>query len=228
MEEKAAIARYVVRETLGVVVTAVALLWSEGSVDWWQGWVAIAIVLSWTVALAFVLLRLNPSLLAERLGLRKGAKSWDSAIVRMLGAAQLIRYVLAGLDHRSGWTVGFPLFVQIVALVVCVMGYGVFVWATASNAYFSRVIRIQGDRGQTVVKSGPYRRVRHPAYAGIMLCEVALAALLSPWWVLILGLLIVVLLIIRTTLEDRTLRKELPGYEEYKKEVRYRLIPGIW
>jgi protein-S-isoprenylcysteine O-methyltransferase Ste14 len=222
------IARYAIRETMGIVIMGVALFWSAGRIDWWPAWASIAVMLAWITATAIVIFRLNPDLLAERLGPRKGAKPWDTAIMSVLGLTQLVRYVVAGLDQRYGWTGGFPFAAQIAALTVCVLGYALVVWATASNTFFSQIIRIQSERGHTVATGGPYHYVRHPAYVGAILYELAVPNLLASWWALIASGLNAVLLILRTALEDRTLQAELTGYDDYARQVRYRLLPGVW
>ena len=222
------IARYAIRETTGLVVMAIALFWSAGRIDWWAAWAALAVMAAWIIATAIVILRFNPSLLAERLGPRKGAKHWDIAIMSILGLTQLVRYIVAGLDQRYGWTGGIPFGAQFAALIICVLGYAVVVWATAANAFFSQVVRIQSERGQTVVTGGPYHYVRHPAYLGAILFELASPILLASWWALIPGVLGAILLTLRTALEDRTLQTELAGYTEYTRQVRRRLVPGVW
>jgi protein-S-isoprenylcysteine O-methyltransferase Ste14 len=222
------IARYAIRETMGIVGMGVALFWSAGRIDWWPAWAAIAVMLAWITATAIVIFRLNPDLLAERLGPRKGAKPWDTAIMSILGLTQLVRYIVAGLDQRYGWTGGFPLAAQIAALTVCVLGYALFVWATASNIFFSQMVRIQSERGHAVATGGPYHYVRHPGYLGAILYELAVPFLLASWWALIASGLGALLLILRTALEDRTLQAELAGYVDYARQVRHRLLPGIW
>jgi protein-S-isoprenylcysteine O-methyltransferase Ste14 len=222
------IGRYAIRETLNIVGMGVALFWSAGRVDWWPAWAALAVMLAWMMATAIVIFRLNTDLLAERLGPRKGAKSWDTAIVSSLGLITLVRYIIAGLDQRFGWTGGFPFVAQIVALIVCFLGYALFVWATASNAYFSQIIRIQSERGHVVVTGGPYHHVGHPAYLGAILYELTVPVLLASWWALLVSGLSAILLILRTALEDHTLQTELTGYADYTRRVRYRLLPGIW
>ena len=222
------LARYAIRETLGIVGMGVALFWSAGKIDWWPAWASIAVMLAWITATAIVIFRLNPDLLAERLGPRKGAKPWDTAIMSILGLTQLVRYIVAGLDQRYGWTGGFPLAAQIAALIVCALGYALVVWATASNTFFSQIVRIQPERGHTVATGGPYQYMRHPAYLGAILYELAVPVLLASWWALIASGVSAILLILRTALEDRTLQAELPGYVDYSRQVRYRLLPGIW
>jgi protein-S-isoprenylcysteine O-methyltransferase Ste14 len=218
---------YAGREVLGLVVMAAALFWSAGRLDWWPAWAALAVMAAWTAAMA-LLLFVTPDLLAERLGLGKGAKRWDIAIVRILGNVTFVRYIVAGLDQRYGWTGGFPVAVQFGALVICVLGYALFVWAAARNRFFSQIVRIQSERGHTVVSAGPYELVRHPAYLGAILYELAVPVLLASWWCLIVSALAAGVLVLRTALEDRTLQAELSGYAYYSLQVRYRLLPGIW
>jgi protein-S-isoprenylcysteine O-methyltransferase Ste14 len=222
------ITRYAVRETMGVVIMGVALFWSAGKINWWPAWAALAVMAAWVAATGYVILRFNPALLAERLGPRKGAKTWDTAIMSLVGILQLGRYIVAGLDQRYGWTGDFPLALQIAALILSVPGYAIVVWATASNAFFSQIVRIQEERDHKVVSSGPYRYIRHPAYAGAILYELAVPLLLASWWALLLSSLSAALLILRTYLEDRTLQTELPGYVDYARKVPYRLLPGLW
>ncbi len=222
------VARYAVRETMGVLVMAVALFWAAGTIDWWPGWAVLAVTAAWIVATAVVILRFSPALLAERLGPRKGAKRWDTAIMGILGLSQLVRYVVAGLDHRYAWTGDFSLAVQLAALLICVLGYALFVWATASNPFFSQIVRVQSERGHQVMAGGPYRFVRHPGYLGGILYELASSILLASWWSLLVGAFGAILLTLRTALEDRTLQQELTGYAGYARQVRARLLPGIW
>ncbi len=223
------VVRYLAREALGLAGMGVALFWPAGRIDWRPAWAALAVMFVWIAGTAIVVLRLNPALLAERLGPRKGAKSWDSAIMSALGLLQLVRYIVAGLDQRHGWTGGLPVVAQVAALAVCALGYDLlFVWAIASNAFFSQIVRIQPERGQTVVTGGPYCYVRHPAYIGAILYELAVPVLLASWWAMIPSGLAAVLLLLRTALEDRTLQAELAGYADYARRVRYRLVPGMW
>ncbi len=221
------IIRYALREASGLIVMAVALFWSAGTFEWWQGWAALAVMLAWIAATALVIGLSNPDLLAERLGPRVGAKTWDVAIMSLLGGIQLARYIVAGLDRRYSWTGGIPLAAQLAALAICLLGYALVVWATACNRFFSQIVRIQSERGHVVATKGPYRFLRHPAYAGAILFEIAAPILLGSLWALALSGLTVVLLVVRTLLEDRTLRRDLPGYDEYARRVRGLLVPGL-
>jgi protein-S-isoprenylcysteine O-methyltransferase Ste14 len=219
---------YILDQVLSLFGVGVVLFWSAGRLDWWAAWAVIGVWLAWFTAMDIILLRFNPGLMAERLTPPKGAKTWDRTILSILRLTELVRYLLGGLDQRYGWTVGFPLAAQIAAVLVCVQGSALFCWALASNAFFSQIVRIQADHGHVVATGGPYRYVRHPGYAGMILFELAISTLLASWWALIAGGLCAILLIIRTALEDRTLLAELTGYVDYARQVRYRLIPGIW
>jgi protein-S-isoprenylcysteine O-methyltransferase Ste14 len=225
---KKVVAFYFLGEVLSVAGMGVAVFWSAGRIDWWPAWAAIAVWLVSMAAIGVVLLRFHPELMAERLSPPKGAKSWDRALVSILRLTQLARYILAGLDQRYGWTGRFPLAAQIAALALCSLGFALWGWATASNGFFSQVVRIQSDRSHAVATGGPYRYVRHPGYAGMILLDLALGALFASWPALNAGGVCALLLILRTALEDRTLQAELPGYADYARQVRYRLVPGIW
>ena len=226
--DKKLLVRYAIRVTINLVGMGVALFWAAGRLDWWPAWAALGVMLFWLAAMPVVSLRANPALLADYLGSRKGAPRWDAAIVSLLGLVQLIRYIIAGLDQRYGWTGGFPLGVQLAAFVVCLLGYVLFIWATASNAFFAQSFRIQGERGHTVASGGPYRYVRHPAYAGAIAYELAVAFLFASWLSFIPTVLCAFLLILRTAFEDRALQAELPGYAGFAQKVKYRLLPGVW
>jgi protein-S-isoprenylcysteine O-methyltransferase Ste14 len=222
------ILRFALREVLGAVLAGVALFWSAGRLDWWPAWALIAVLLAWSTATGIVILRLDPHLLAERLGPRQGAKSWDTAIMSVVGLLTLGRLVVAGLDQRYGWTRGLPVGVQVAALLATILGYGLAVWATGSNAFFSQIVRVQTERNQTVATGGPYRFVRHPAYLGTIIHELSSPLLLASWWAFIPGGVNAILFVVRTILEDGTLQADLDGYAEYARRVRYRLLPGIW
>jgi protein-S-isoprenylcysteine O-methyltransferase Ste14 len=225
---KKLIALYILDQILSIAAMGVALFWSAGRIDWWAAWAAIAVWLTFFTTTDILLLRFNPELMAERLNPPKGAKTWDRAIMSIFRLTTLVRYILAGLDQRYGWTVGFPVAAQLAGLVVCVMGYALLAWAMTSNTFFSQIVRIQSDRDHAVVTHGPYRYVRHPAYIGMILFELAMSILLASWWSLLASGLCAILLILRTALEDRTLLAELSGYVDYARQVRYRLLPGIW
>jgi protein-S-isoprenylcysteine O-methyltransferase Ste14 len=222
------VVRWAIRETVGLVMYLPFLFGSAGTWDWPMAWALILLTGLWILATALVTIPRYPELLAERIRPGPGSKRWDLMILSMIGMLSLVKMLLAGFDIRFSWTGGLPLEVQIVGMAIAIAGYGLAVWATASNAFFSAVTRIQTDRGHTVATGGPYRYVRHPAYVGMILIEVGTALMLGSWLALIPAAVSVVLVLLRTVLEDRTLVTELAGYQEFAEKTRYRLIPGVW
>ncbi len=217
---------------MGVVMVAVILFASAWRLDWAMGWALVGVYAAWVGANAVLLIPTSPDLLIERVTRAKDAKAWDTALLGVVGLVTLAKYILAGLDVRRGWTArawpGMPLALQIVALVVAALGYALGTWAMTANAFFSKVVRIQEDRQHAVATGGPYRCVRHPGYSGTIAFELATPFMLGSLWALIPGVLVVLLTIVRTALEDRTLQEELEGYPAYARRVRYRLLPGVW
>jgi protein-S-isoprenylcysteine O-methyltransferase Ste14 len=136
--------------------------------------------------------------------------------------------LLAGLDERFGWSTAFGWPVKILALALLLAGYALSSYALIENRFFSSEVRIQAERGHHAVSSGPYRWVRHPGYAGGLLTYIATPLLLDTPWAFLPTALVIVLTVVRTALEDRTLQAELAGYREYAGRVRYRLLPGVW
>jgi protein-S-isoprenylcysteine O-methyltransferase Ste14 len=181
------------------------------------------------VGTVIFILPVNPQMLAERSRPKPGGKKWDVVMVGLMGVFLLAAYVVACLDVRFGWAPTFSLPAQIAGAVVAALGYDVLlVWSMVANAYFTAIIRIQTERQHTVATGGPYRFVRHPGYAGTILAHLATPFLLGSRWAVIPAILVAVVMIVRTALEDKTLQAELPGYKEYTQKTRYRLIPGIW
>ena len=225
---KRGVIRWSVRETMGVVMLALLLFLAAGTVDWIAGWAVVIITAGWVIATAIVVIPRYPELLAERIGPKKGAKTWDTVVLSLYGVTMMVMWIVAGLDQRYSWSSGIGPEAQIGAMLLVIAGHALVVWATGVNAYFSQVVRIQTERGHTVISSGPYRVVRHPAYAGAILLVLGAPIMLGSWWALIPGVICAVLMIVRTALEDKTLQAELPGYPEFAQRTPYRLLPGAW
>ena len=175
--------------------------------------------------------RRHPGLLAERakFGKAPDVKPWDKVLAPLMAISLSFPLVIvAGLDHRYEWTPVFPIWLNILGLVIVVLGYAFAVWALVENRFFSSMVRIQTDRGHVVCDTGPYRIVRHPGYAGNILPLLGIVLALGSVWTLIPATVALILAVIRTALEDRTLQDELPGYQDYARRVRYRLFPGIY
>ena len=223
--------KVVLRFVLLAVLMALVLLVAAGRLDWWQAWVYIFIMLGVSFLSRYLVFRKNPELIAERARFTssEGIKSWDKLLVLIIGiAGPLAVYIGAGLDERNAWSPEISLAPQIVATVLFVLGAALGTWAMLANPFFSSVVRIQGDRGQTVVTSGPYRMVRHPSYSGAILSWLVTPVMLGTLWAFVPVILIIVVIIVRTALEDRMLQAELPDYRDYAQRTRYRLLPGVW
>jgi protein-S-isoprenylcysteine O-methyltransferase Ste14 len=221
--------RAVVREAIGVVFVAVTLFIPAGTLNWAMGWALVGLYAIWVGATALILIPKSPELLIERATRHKeGVKTWDTVLLSIVGLTTIAKYILAGLDVRFGWTAQMPPALQIAALVVAALGYALGTWAMAANAFFSKIVRIQEDRGHAVATGGPYRYVRHPGYTGTIVFELATPIMLGSVWALIPGVLAALLFVVRTALEDKTLQEELDGYKDYTQRVRYRLLPGVW
>ncbi len=210
------------------VFLGMVLFTSAGSLKWTAAWVYLAVSLISVTINAVILLRTSPETVAER-GQAKGWRDWDKLVSGLWAAFMyLILPLVAGLDARLHWSGEIGLFWHALGTMIYAAGLAATSWAMISNAYFSTAVRIQSDRGQVVCRSGPYRYIRHPGYAGTILQSVGMSILLGSLWALIPALIAVALIITRTTLEDRMLQDQLAGYSEYTREVKYRLLPGAW
>jgi protein-S-isoprenylcysteine O-methyltransferase Ste14 len=199
--------------------------------NWTMGWVFAAFSFLYTLGSRLFVLKRNPGLVAERAGAlnKENVEPWDRILVPVLGVIlPTVAVLLAGFDRRFGWSRGFPAWLQVAAYVPMIAGALFALRAVLENAYFSAVVRIQEDRGHTVVRTGPYRFIRHPGYAGGQIFNLSIPLALGSYWTFLPMGVNAVLTVIRTALEDATLRRKLAGYAEYAAKTRWRLIPGIW
>jgi protein-S-isoprenylcysteine O-methyltransferase Ste14 len=212
-----------------LLLQAAFLFGSAGRMDWVMAWILLGVNFLGVVINGIILLLKDPALIAERAQIKEDAKQWDrplAGIVSLFGPLSI--WLVAGLNHRFGWTPEPTLIIQLVALGFLVLGYFIWGWSMVVNRFFSGLVRIQKERGHTVISSGPYRFVRHPGYAGLVIFTLATSLVLGSLWALIPAVLTAITAIVRTALEDRTLIEELDGYKEYALQVRHRLLPGIW
>jgi protein-S-isoprenylcysteine O-methyltransferase Ste14 len=194
-----------------------------------MGWTVVALYAIWQGITLGILRFRNPELIAERAKLsQQNTKRWDPPILSIVGVATIVKYAVAGLDLRYGRTVVLPVWAQTTGIAVCVLGYALFSWANIANPFFCTVVRIQKERGHCVVATGPYQVLRHPGYAGMIASMLVTPFILGSLWALIPTGVEVAGYLIRTALEDSTLLKELDGYQDYARQTRYRLLPGIW
>ena len=210
------------------VLIAAILFLAAGRLNWIWAWVYLGTCLVSALINASIMLRTRPETIAER-GRPQETKDWDKVVGGLWAVAIYFALPLvAGVDVRFGWARELSVAWHVAGAVVLAVGLGLSAWAMIANAYFSTAVRIQSDRGHTVCRTGPYRFVRHPGYVGFILQSISVPFLLGSLWALIPGITATVLMIIRTSFEDRMLQAELPGYQDYVQEVRYRLVPGIW
>lgn len=215
--------------TLGLAAALVTTLFlSSGRLDWVMAWVYVGARVALATTSMLVIASRAPGLLEERLRPGQGARAWDRSLSSGAMLLWLVSLIVAGLDLRFGWSPKLGILVRLAALVLLLLGDLCSKWAAVSNRFYSRVVRIQADRGHTAVTGGPYRYVRHPGYAGVLLTGLATPIALGSLWALGAGGALALLLVVRTALEDRTLCQELSGYAEYAQRTRYRLVPGVW
>jgi protein-S-isoprenylcysteine O-methyltransferase Ste14 len=217
----------VLRALLAPILMVALLFLVAGTWHYWQAWVYLIINMIILLLMGTVLSP-NAELVEERLNPKEGMKGWDKFYFAVTTPLYVIALLLAGLDRRFGWTTNMPLTIYWISVIVYILGQAIFQWARYTNQYFSSVVRIQADRGQTVCKDGPYKYVRHPGYVGGFLFTITVGLVLGSWYASIPQVIAALMLIWRTAREDRTLQAELPGYAEFAKETKYRLIPGIW
>jgi len=216
------------RAILGVAGLVVLLLLAAGRISYWQAWLYVLINIFF-LSLTNWLLRDNPALQLERIFPGRGVKRWDRVFRAVSTPLYFLTLIVAGLDAgRSLWSRRFPPVLYGLAVVLYCLGQFLMLWAKRVNNFFSSVVRIQLDRGQTVCCEGPYRYVRHPGYLGGLTFGLSAPLLLGSLAALIPAALAALALVARTSLEDNTLLNELEGYKAYANAVRFRLLPHIW
>lgn len=220
--------RAVVSAYVGVLFFDVFVFLGAGTLAYRQGWLYVVLSLV-GVTLNQVLLPKGSDVAAERARTAGAGESWDKRLLGAYFAFSIVLFVTAGLDSgRFGWTGPLPVAVPIAGVVLMVAGQVLFALSMRANAFFSGTVRLQPERGQHVVDTGPYRFVRHPGYLGMAASLLAFPLVMESAWALLPAFAGLVLLLVRTLLEDRMLQAGLPGYVEYAKRTRYRLVPGIF
>jgi protein-S-isoprenylcysteine O-methyltransferase Ste14 len=206
----------------------ICLFGSAGQLTWTRGWICTVLYLGALHVSKALLKKLNPGLLEQReTAIRSDTKSFDKIFLRVFLSLTIVQPIIAGLDVRFNGS-RMPFWTVYPGIVGFLVSAALITWVLAKNPHAESSVRIQNDRGHSVVASGPYRFVRHPMYVGLIQLHQAMALILGSMWTMALAALITMLFLWRTALEDQTLRQELPGYEEYTSVTRYRLMPGIW
>ncbi len=208
-----------------LIIQGVILFIAAWTINWLWAWIFLF--------LGVILLMINsmviPAELIEERGKKKeDVKKWDKIITSLNIIPTLCIYLFSGLDYRFHWTQELSILFNISGLILVFLGAMLFTRAMISNKFFSTMVRLQTDRNHRVATSGPYKLVRHPGYVGYIIMSFATPLALGSLWTLSFSVIITILFIIRTYLEDKTLQKELNGYVEYSESVKYRLIPFVW
>ena len=215
---------------IGIFVAfALALFLPAGTLVWHAGWIFLALFFSFYLAVTIWLYHHNPGLLQERMRLRTSDQlAWDKVLFPLLMIIPFAWLIFMSFDAvRFHWS-PLPVWLEFVGVVVLVCSFYLLFLTFRENAYLSPVVRIQEERGHTVVSTGPYHYVRHPMYAAMLVFVVGTSLLLGSGYGILLALLFMVVLARRAVLEERTLREELHGYAAYMTQVKYRLIPYVW
>jgi protein-S-isoprenylcysteine O-methyltransferase Ste14 len=227
-ETRRLMVRRYVQVTLFTLAWVAVLFGCAGRLDWPRGWIALGIALACLVVVRAVMRHWNPQLIAERAKKHTGTKRFDKILVAIYVPLIFLVPAVAGLDAvRFGWS-PMPFVTVFPGALLYLLGTVPILLAIAVNPHLETTVRIQTDRNHRVIAAGPYRVVRHPMYAGIIVQYLAVPLVLGSAWAYVPVAAVIVIFICRTTLEDRTLRRELAGYEEFTLQTRYRLVPGIW
>lgn len=212
------------RVVVFIPLLGVVFFLPAGTLGYWQAWVYLALLLVPMFLVLLYLLKRDPALLERRMRMREKVAE-QKLIIKLSYLVFLVAFLVPGFDRRFGWS-HVPVGVVVVADVLVLLGYGLFVLVLRENSYASRVIEVA--QGQKVISSGPYAFVRHPMYlaTGTMYLLTPLA--LGSYWAMLPTLLIIAVIVVRILNEEQILARDLPGYAEYMQKTRYRLLPGIW
>ena len=208
----------------GLLITGAMLFVPAGTLAYRGAWLFIALLFTPILVMGIVLLVKNPELLRKRLEMKEHEKKQKS-VVALSGMLLVASFIVAGLDHRFGWSNVSDIIVYI-ASVELLVGYALYAEVLRENVYLSRVVEVQA--GQRVIDTGLYGIVRHPMYFAVTLLYLAIPLVLGSWWALLVMSPCILLLAARIKNEEQLLHQGLAGYTDYTKRVRYRMIPWVW
>ena len=208
----------------GVLLVGVILFLPAGTLGYTNGWLLVVLLFVPMLAAGIVMLAKAPDFLKKRLDVKE-KQGTQKGVIAFAGLMFVAGFVVAGLDHRFGWS-DVPQWVVIAASVLFLVAYALYAEVMRENAYLSRTIKV--EQGQTVVDSGLYGIVRHPMYAVTILLFTMIPLVLGSWYALIVFAFYPAIIVVRLKDEEALLTRELPGYAEYKQKVKFRLVPYIW
>lgn len=221
--------RAAIAYAIGLPLALLALVFlPAGSLSWAPGWVFLAVLVLGFGISALVLARVNPMIYRARSRIQPGTKGWDKALLAVILPMMVVILPVAALDAgRYRWS-EVPGWLVVLGYVAVLAGIAVTAWAQAVNPFFEPGVRIQSERRQLVIDTGPYRFVRHPGYSAALALFLGMALALASFWALAPATLASAFLVLRTSWEDRLLQAELSGYADYARRIRWRLFPGLW
>lgn len=219
----------VAQAVITLLTYALPLLVPAGIAAWPSAWIFLGLWLGFWFVILVWLFRQNPDLFWERMNVRTAdQKGWDKIVGPLIYVAMFLWLLFTAFDAaRFHWS-PVPAWLQVAGCLILLLSFALFFLTFRANAFLSPLVRIQKDRGQTVISTGPYRYVRHPMYAATLVFIVGTPLLLGAWFGLFGGPLVAAVLAWRSVLEEKSLQRDLPGYREYTERVRYRLIPFLW
>lgn len=221
-------ASYIIKHSVGTMFFFLILFICAGRLNYWQGVIYVIVALIMFI-LNYTALKVDSELLIERSKPGEGTKKWDKLILGLSFIASISMYLVAGLDSgRYHWSPKFHWSLFLLGLLLTVCGQLLFLFAQKQNKFFSSTVRIQYDREHTVSQTGLYKIVRHPAYLGSIIQSIGFPLFLESLWSIIPISLLIILRIVRTYLEDKTLINELKGYIEYSNKTKFKIIPYVW
>jgi len=221
-------AKIIVKTVVTVLFAFAVVFVPAGTLNWLEAWIFLLLYFVFVTAALIWMKKNAPGLLKERMSKKKDIKNWEKKFFAAYSISLIALLVVPGLDAvRFGWS-DVPLIVKVVGFIGYIPALCFAFWAVKENAFASDTVRIQKERGHTVCTTGPYRYVRHPMYAGVILFLLCFPLSLGSLFTFIPAFINITLFILRTSIEDKTLQEELPGYKEYAQKVRYRLLPGVW
>ncbi|MBR4002497.1 MAG: isoprenylcysteine carboxylmethyltransferase family protein [Clostridia bacterium] len=214
----------IVKFLLGVVLVGVLIFLPAGTLSFFNGWLLMGLLFIPMFFAGIVMLIKNPKLLTERLDVKEKDKK-QSLVVKLSGLMFLFGFIVAGLNYRFGWFM-LPNYIVIIASVIFLLSYIMYAEVLRENKYLSRTIKVQED--QKVIDTGLYGVVRHPMYSATLFLFMSMPLVLGSLFSFLIFLAYPIIISIRIKNEEKLLETELTGYAEYKKKVKYKLIPFIW
>jgi protein-S-isoprenylcysteine O-methyltransferase Ste14 len=199
-----------------------------GTWHWPQAWLFMIFITIYFLLYIYLGIFRDPEQTRERSHIAENVKKWDRVIMTIYTILLPTIFIITGLDVGRFELSFVPIIFQVLSWLGLAFAGAIILWTVTANTFLSRYARIQDDRGQEVIISGPYRVIRHPMYLGIIILFFCIGPALGSLCALVPGVLIDLLFVIRTAKEDKMLHDELKGYPDYAQQVRYRLIPGIW